>query len=99
MSQDANLVMKKMLQKIADHILTSKEYRDFDEVDIYFAFTSKHKTAMCQTVYGMKIYTKTPYSMRDSLVKDFQMSIRKVTDKMMNQSVCCTDIIFERNYD
>jgi len=99
MSQDANLVMKKMLQKIADHILTSKEYRDFDEVDIYFAFTSKHKTAMCQTVYGMKIYTKTPYSMRDSLVKDFQMSIRKITDKMMNQSVCCTDIIFERNYD
>jgi hypothetical protein len=99
MSQDANLVMKKMLQKIADHILTSKEYRDFDEVDIYFAFTSKHKTAMCQTVYGMKIYTKTPYSMRDSLVKDFQMSIRKVTDKMMDQSVCCTDIIFERNYD
>jgi hypothetical protein len=99
MSQDANLVMKKMLQKIAVHILTSKEYKDFDEVDIYFAFTSKHKTAMCQTVYGMKIYTKAPYSMRDSLVKDFQMSIRKVTDKMMNQSVCCTDIIFERNYD
>jgi hypothetical protein len=99
MSQDANLVMKKILQKIADHVLNSKEYRDFDGVDIYFAFTSKYKTAMCQTVYGMKIYTKSPYSMRDSLVKDFQMSIRKITDKMMNQSVCCTDIIFERNYD
>jgi hypothetical protein len=99
MSQDANLLMKKMLQKIANHVIESREFKTFDKVDIFFAFTSKHKTAMCQTVYGMKIYTKVPYSMRDTLVKDFQMQIRKITDKMMNQSVCCTDISFERDYD
>lgn len=99
MCQDANLIMKKMLQKIANHVIESREFRKFDKVDVYFAFTSSQKTAMCQTVYGMKIYTKTPFSMRDSLVKDFQMKIRKITDQMLNQSVCCTDVIFERNYD
>lgn len=99
MSQDANLLMKKMLQKVANHVIESREFKTFDKVDIFFAFTSKYKTAMCQTVYGMKIYTKVPYSMRDTLVKDFQMQIRKITDKMMNQSVCCTDITFERDYD
>jgi len=99
MSQDSNLMMKKMLQKIANHVIESKDFKTFDKVDVFFAFTSKHKTAMCQTVYGIKIYTKSPYSTRDTLVKDFQMQIRKITDKSLNQSVCCTDIIFERNYD
>jgi len=96
MSQDANLMMKKMIQKIANYLLEKKEFIDFKKVEIFFTFTSSHKTAMCQTVYGMKIYTNASYNMRDSLVKDFQMQIRRMTDKVLNQSVCCTDIIFEK---
>ena len=54
---DANNVMKKLLQKMVNHLISLKEFKDIDKVDVFFAFTSKHKTAMCQTVYGMKIKT------------------------------------------
>jgi hypothetical protein len=95
MNQEANLVIKKILQKIANHVVNSKNYSDFNRVDIFFAFGSKHKTAMCDWVYGMKIYTKIPYGKKDEKVRELQMDIRKITDNHFKQSVCCTDVIFE----
>jgi len=97
MNQEANLVIKKILQKIANHVVNSKNYSDFNRVDIFFAFGSKHKTAMCDWVYGMKIYTKIPYGKKDEKVRELQMDIRKITDNHFKQSVCCTDVIFEEN--
>ena len=52
---------------------------------------------MCDWVYGIKIYTKMPYTTRDEKVREFQMDIKKITDKEFGQSICCTDVIFERN--
>ena len=97
MNQDASLVMKKILQKIVNHVINLKNYSDFDRADVFFAFGSKHKTAMCDWVYGIKIYTIIPYSKRNEKVREFQMDIRKITDKQFGQSVCCTDVIFEGN--
>jgi hypothetical protein len=96
MSQDKNLIMKKFLQKIVDHLLSYKKYKDFDNVEVFFVFGSNYKTAMCDWVYGMKIYTSVPHSQRNSLVKEFQMDIRKKTDNFFKQSVCSTDIVFEK---
>ena len=97
MSSDANIVMKKMLQKIANHVLTLKEFNEFEKVDIFFVFGSKHRTAMCDWVYGMKIKTDILYSSRDQKVRDLQMAIKKRTDHMFQQTVCCTDVLFERD--
>ena len=60
MSEESNNVMKKILQKMVNHALTSKEFKDINKVDVFFSFTSKHPTAMCQTIYGMKIHTDLP---------------------------------------
>ena len=119
MNPDENIMMKKMLQKMANYIASSKKYNDFEIVDVFFAFGSKHRSAMCDWVYGIKIYTKVPivppadaytvytqkeiqgpsirYTTRDEKVREFQMDIKKLTDKQFGQSVCCTDVIFEKS--
>ena len=95
MSTDANNVMKKLLQKMVNHLISLKEFKDIDKVDVFFAFTSKHKTAMCQTVYGMKIKTSLPKMDRDDLVRNLQSKLKKMADVSFQHSVCATDIIFE----
>ena len=97
MNQDANLVMKKMLQKITNHVIGSKEYSDFDRIDVFFVFGSKHKTAMCDWVYGIKIHKKSSNEIINDLVRNFQIEIKKRINNMYKQSVCCTDTIFELN--
>lgn len=88
--------MKKLLQKIINKIIISRKYKTISKVEVFFVFGSKHKTAMCDWVYGIKIYSNLSFSMRDDFIKELQMNIRKTTDNFINQSVCCTDMIFEK---
>ena len=97
MSTDANNVMKKLLQKMVNHLISLKEFKDIDKVDVFFAFTSKHKTAMCQTVYGMKIKTSLPKMDRDNLIRNLQSKLKKMADMSFQHSICATDIIFEND--
>jgi hypothetical protein len=97
MSTDANNVMKKLLQKMVNHLISLKEFKDIDKVEIFFAFTSKHKTAMCQTVYGMKIQTSLPKMDRDNMVRNLQTKLKKMADMSFQHSVCATDIVFDNN--
>ena len=97
MNQEKNEMTKKFLSKIAKQVKERKEYSDFDKVEIFFAFGSNVKTAMCDWVYGMKIYTKLPYTLRDDLVRQFQMDIRKLFQDFFGQSICATDIIFVKD--
>ena len=97
MNQDRNIVTKKFLSKIVEQVRSRKEYSDFDKVEVFFAFGSNVKTAMCDWVYGMKIHTKVPMSLRDDLVRQFQMDVRKLFQNFFGQSICATDIIFVKD--
>ena len=97
MSTEANNVMKKLLQKMVNHLISLKEFKDIDKVEIFFAFTSKHKTAMCQTVYGIKIQTSLPKMDRDNVVRNLQTKLKKMADMSFQHSVCATDIVFDNN--
>ena len=93
MNQDKNIVTKKFLSKIVQQVKQRKEYSDFDDVEVFFAFGSNVKTAMCDWVYGMKIFTKLPLTLRDDLIKRFQMDVRKIFQDFFGQSICATDVI------
>ena len=96
MGSESNAAIKKLLQKIVNHILKQKDFEDYSKVEVFFVFGSKHKTAMCDWVYGIKIYTSKQY--RDTYtVNKLQSEIKKLADDLMTQSVCCTDIIFEKS--
>ena len=97
MDSNANQVMKKMLQKITNSIVSNKKYSPFDKVEIFFAFGSKHRTAMCDWVYGMKIYSKGSFGLRSELVQELQMEIKKKSERFFNQSLCVTDVIFVKD--
>jgi hypothetical protein len=97
MSTEANNVMKKILQKMVNHALSSKEFKDIKKVDVFFSFTSTHRTAMCQTIYGMKIQTDLPKMIREEKIRNLQSKVKKMADTAFQQSVCATDIIFEND--
>lgn len=98
MNQDKNEMVKKFLSKIVKLLLEQEKYSKFDDVKVFFVFGSGFKTAMCDWVYGMKIMTQSPYSLRDDLIREFQMDIRNNFQKFFGQSICATDIIFEKDY-
>jgi hypothetical protein len=54
-------------------------------------------TAMCQTIYGMKIHTDLPKMIREEKVRNLQSKVKKMADTAFQQSVCATDIIFEND--
>ena len=97
MSQDGNDKMKKILQKIVDYLVKQKKYSSFSKVEIFFVFGSKYKTAMCDWTFGMRIDTDLTPFQRTDLVRSFQTDIRKVTDKIVEQRVCCTDVLFSES--
>lgn len=55
MPQEANTVVKKFLNKIAKDLISRKKFDGLDSVEVFFAFGSRTKTAMCDWVYGIKI--------------------------------------------
>ena len=94
MSSDRNNVVKRILERIINSLLSSKKYSEIKKVNVFFVFGSKHKTAMCDWVYGIKIYLK-----RDSgqeLLNQFKLDIKKNIEKILGQTVCCTDVLIER---
>jgi hypothetical protein len=95
MSSDSNIVMRKYLQKIVNQLLSTKKYSDLQKVDVFFTFGSPHKTAMCQWVYGIKIYSQKKFGRGSDTINDLQKDIRRSTDSVFQQSVCLTDIMFE----
>jgi hypothetical protein len=94
MGSDSNTVVKKLLQKISNQLIKKSDYDNFISCDIFFVFGSKHKTAMCDFVYGLKITSKT--KLRDNyLISKLQSDIKFNMDNLLDVSVCCTDVIFE----
>ena len=92
MPHEANTVVKKFLNKIAKELISRKKFDGISEVDVFFAFGSKTKTAMCDWVYGLKIKTELPVSKRTDLVRELQSDIKSQFQKFAKQSVCCTDV-------
>ena len=95
MGADANMVMKKLLQKVVDTLISQKKFQGIQRVEIFFVFGSQHKTAMCQFVYGMKIITQLPYTRRTDLVRELQVDLKRISEKKLETTICATDVIIE----
>lgn len=99
MPNEGNEVMKRFLQKIVNSTLKSKDFDDISSTEVFFTFGSQHKSAMCDYVYGIKIYSDMPMSMRSAASTDLIQKINRGVEKFMNKSVCCTDVIWVKNYE
>lgn len=99
MPNEGNEMMKRFLQRVVNDLLKKKDFSEISKVDVFFAFGSKHKSAMCDYVYGMKIQSDIPTSMKNTIVSDLTQKIRRTVEKNMNKSVCCTDTIWVKTVE
>ena len=94
MGNDSNLLVKKLLQKISNQLIKNPDYGNLVGCEVFFVFGSKHKTAMCDYVYGLKVLSKS--QLRDNyLISKLQSDIKANMENLFDLSVCCTDVIFE----
>jgi hypothetical protein len=53
---------------------------------------------MCDITYELKIHTDLENSLRDELIKDFQMNIKKHSQSIMSDSICAVNVKFLKPY-
>lgn len=94
MPVEGNDMMKRFIQKLVNELIKQEEFIDLEKVIVFFVFGSKHRTAMCDWVYGLKITTNLPTSFRNEVVRNLQNKIKMKTQRALQTSVCCTDVIF-----
>ena len=92
-----NSTMKKLIQRIINLILQNKKYKQLNFVEVFFVFGSSRKTAMCDWVYGLKINSDLGLGFRSEIVLELQKDLKNKLEKIVNQSTCCTDVIFEKS--
>lgn len=94
MPNEGNEKMKRFLQKLFNQIIQKKEFADIQRAEVFFVFGSQHRSAMCDWIYGVKIYTTIPVTQRTDISRDLQMSVKRQSQRLLQTSVCCTDLIF-----
>lgn len=94
MPVEGNDMMKRFIQKMVNELIKQNEFMDLSKVNVFFVFGSKHRTAMCDWVYGLKVYTDLPTSVRNEVVRNLQNKIKMKTQRSLQTSVCCTDVMF-----
>lgn len=94
MPVEGNDMMKRFIQKLVNELIKQNEFMDLSKVNVFFVFGSKHRTAMCDWVYGLKVYTDLPTSVRNEVVRNLQNKIKMKVQRSLQTSICCTDVIF-----
>jgi hypothetical protein len=91
---DRNLILKKSLSKIvAQSLERDKSLQDVETIEITFLFNAPVKTAMCDWVYGLKIYVKEGANTSEISSK-IQNRISSVMSRISNDTFCLTDVHF-----
>lgn len=91
---DRNLILKKSLDKIVTQYLErDKSLGGVETVEVTFLFRAPVRTAMCDWVYGLKIYVKegTDTVNVGEKIKD---RITRVMSQISKDTFCLTDINF-----
>jgi len=96
MPVEGNDMMKRFLQRSVNELIKQDEFADLKKVVVFFVFGSKHKTAMCDWVYGLNIQTDLPTVIKNEVVRNLQNKVKSITQKLLQTSVCCTDTMFSK---
>jgi len=99
MSNEGNEKMKRFLQGGFNTLLKLNEFSDIDKIEVFFVFGSQHKTAMCDWVYGIKIYSQMSINSRADSARSLQIKVGRATEKLLGVRVCCTDVIWVKDYE
>ncbi len=89
-------IMKKMLNKIVKTAISKDPaFKDVYKADVFYLFQSPIKTAMCDYVYGLRIFTESEFIDKPTVSSKLQKKITNVTSQVSNKTFCCTEVSFE----
>jgi hypothetical protein len=89
-------VMKRMLNRVVKNTISKDPvFKDVYKADVFYLFQSPIRTAMCDYVYGLRIYTESEFVDRPMISSKLQKKITNVVSQVSNKTFCCTEVSFE----
>ncbi len=89
-------VMKRMLNRVVKNTISKDPaFKDVYKADVFYLFQSPIRTAMCDYVYGLRIYTESEFVDKPMLSSKLQKKITNVVSQVSNKTFCCTEVSFE----
>lgn len=89
-------VMKRMLNRVVKNTISKDPaFKDVYKADVFYLFQSPIKTAMCDYVYGLRIYTENEFVDKPTISSRLQKKITNVVSQVSNKTFCCTEVSFE----
>ena len=89
-------VMKRMLNRVVKNTISKDPvFKDVYKADVFYLFQSPIRTAMCDYVYGLRIYTENEFVDRPMISSRLQKKITNVVSQVSNKTFCCTEVSFE----
>ena len=89
-------VMKRMLNRVVKNTISKDPvFKDVYKADVFYLFQSPIRTAMCDYVYGLRIYTESEFVDRPMISSRLQKKITNVVSQVSNKTFCCTEVSFE----
>lgn len=89
-------VMKRMLNRVVKNTISrDPAFKDVYKADVFYLFQSPIKTAMCDYVYGLRIYTENEFVDKPTISSKLQKKITNVVSQVSNKTFCCTEVSFE----
>jgi hypothetical protein len=89
-------VMKRMLNRVVKNTISKDPaFKDVYKADVFYLFQSPIRTAMCDYVYGLRIYTESEFVDKPMISSKLQKKITNVVSQVSNKTFCCTEVSFE----
>lgn len=89
-------VMKRMLNRVVKNTISKDPaFKDVYKADVFYLFQSPIRTAMCDYVYGLRIYTESEFVDKPTISSKLQKKITNVVSQVSNKTFCCTEVSFE----
>jgi len=89
-------VMKRMLNRVVKNTISKDPvFKDVYKADVFYLFQSPIRTAMCDYVYGLRIYTENEFVDRPMISSRLQKKLTNVVSQVSNKTFCCTEVSFE----
>lgn len=88
--------LKKMINRVVKNTISKDPvFKDVYKADVFYLFQSPIRTAMCDYVYGLRIFSENDFIDKPTISSKLQKKITNVVSQVSNKTFCCTEVSFE----
>jgi hypothetical protein len=88
--------LKKMINRVVKTTISQDPtFKDVYKADVFYLFQSPIRTAMCDYVYGIRIFSENDFIDKPTISSKLQKKITNVVSQVSSKTFCCTEVSFE----